>query len=1627
MPYSIVASKKTLEHLQGADPWAHYDPWRKDGPPAPASNASTTPSSSNSSVQQVTQAQIAALEANFDKKLQMNARPTDGDASMDPTGMEGRIAQLEHQFQQVQAMQIGTDARVGQLQTQIDQQSKQLGDRIEEKLTEQMDRIEQLLCKRAPGPVIGNMNPTGLMGKATEIAALPTGVYAFQESHLTVQGLRRFKQELAWCQSGYRICHGYPAPPKNDSVRTIGGRHTGTGVLSAFPCRAIDHHWTKEQFQSGRCQASAVFLQGRWLTMGTVYGYSERSHCLDVQQQTGSLLDGLSSRIVDGSHGLRFISGDWNQERHNVPQAEQWEAKGWMEAQAFAQWRWSTPAVATCRKTTVKDYVFLSPEVLPYVQDVQLDWTVFPDHAVIQVHLSDVGRPPLVPMWRKPAQIDWPDKPKQMPWETNIAPCEDTDMWYRQIWHDMETYASELNAAQGKPPLTVSQTGRGSTTAVKWTQEQTAPIKSNRHVDIQSALSTSSMQYSRWTKQVRRLQHYARCAAAPCSSTVAEHRACLWRKIRYATGFRGGFQVWWAHLPKQFYHTPLVLPHTPPDGEVAFAIFTEFTMHYKALETSLVHAKTMHAAQRRNQDPLQIYRDLQKERAEPVQTVVLEENYPVISKQHMEGDQMLLHLEKLIPAGIQSFAINDIATAVEVVDDQTLRVPQQVGEACHTGIQVHTIEADATKVLQAFEKEWAPRWLKAGHEEPEQWEAIVGFMQHAMSPRQAQFPPITPVVFLKAVAAKRKYAAIGPDGVSRRDILHMPANTLASLVELLHRIELGAKWPTQATTGIVAALAKTAGAKTDMEFYQSTPMPAPPDEHYPKVPLAKIAQHLGIPDQVMIPWNNALLSMTRRFQVRGAVGNALSSNRGYPEGCGLSVVIMVVANITAELWLYYRFPSIRLWSFVDNIEATAATAEEAINALSALGDFCALMDLSIDPCKTYAWSTTASGRKAILDSQFHKKLYARDLGGHMCYSKLRTNATVQDKIKEFSPFWFRLARSQAPFRQKERALYVCAWPNVFYGISTVTLGANHFQRLRSQCTRALNTNQTGANPDLQLSCICNPLADPELYSLLATVQAFRNHADLDLAQYALEHLASGGSASQGPCTSFLSAIHKVAWHWKSADMCIDQDGIPIHVMFCPKIELRQRLIQAWQQRVLATTEEIRTTMKGMSQADVQLTQKCFRSLPEDHQGLMRCALNGTQYTNDALSHAGVVDTADCRFCGHRDSLFHRTWECLFFQHLRDSMPELPKSDAITMCTACHGWLPRAPQLTELTATFLEVPDQTAKFDNVQISCELRFIDLFLDGSCLPPSDPTTRIASWAVVIWDGNRFQHLASGVVSGWRQTSLRGELTAAISALKFCTGQTRPCRLWFDNENVQVTLQQWINGFEVPWQHKQDSDLWFQLDSQFRHAKDILSAANKVQAHACPMHQDTAIDEWAASSVVAPATIPKQIQASHAEPVDAGISLLATKNVEDLPKQLQVDETAYVLEWIRTLVEEEHGVTWVSYHQLLVDYQIQTGRLGPFTNGRKWVAREVDNVYCYPQQVQWMGRFMQNLAKAAGQGLTTDQRRPSSLVLPFWTGCIRVAMDQSRLTEVDSHFKSRFLSEQPPPLSEQLLPMKG
>ena len=318
----------------------------------------------------------------------------------------------------------------------------------------------------------------------------------------------------------------------------------------------------------------------------------------------------------------------------------------------------------------------------------------------------------MVPMWRKPAQINWPSNAAgKIPWEHHVTPNEDTDEWYRQIWHNVETYASALHSEKNQPSLTKSQTGRGCTTEVKWTKEQIAPIKPNRKGDIQSALTTSSLQYSRWTKQVRRLQHYTRCSNSTCSATIIEHRASLWSKILQAVGFTGSFQAWWATIPKVFHASPLVLPNTPPSFDVANAVFLEFCQHYNALETSLTYAKAAHAKQRRVNDPLQIYRDLQRERAEPVQTIVAVTDIPIQEVENIDEDHAKVTLGTPIPEGVHSFEVEGITTAVQIQDPTTVVMPAAAVPPCQQQVRVCKVEADVNAVLAAFEAEWAPKMV----------------------------------------------------------------------------------------------------------------------------------------------------------------------------------------------------------------------------------------------------------------------------------------------------------------------------------------------------------------------------------------------------------------------------------------------------------------------------------------------------------------------------------------------------------------------------------------------------------------------------------------------------------------------------------------------------------------------------------------------------------------------------------------------------------------------------------------------------------------------------------------------------------------------------------------------------
>ena len=626
-------------------------------------------------------------------------------------------------------------------------------------------------------------------------------------------------------------------------------------------------------------------------------------------------------------------------------------------------------------------------------------------------------------------------------------------------------------------------------------------------------------------------------------------------------------------------------------------------------------------------------------------------------------------------------------------------------------------------------------------------------------------------------------------------MIHMPDSILDQLLALFTEIEEGRPWPTQMLVGIVAALAKHPEARHTTEYRPITifslayrvwgsirsrqclelishiapytmmgNMPKKSAKHVwfhvqeaieyamhqgneisgavidivkcfnalPRRPLLAIANHVGIPLTVTGPWASALQAMTRRFTVRQAVGPALPSNNGLPQGDGVSVVGMALCNLALDAWVTHRFPRCQVWSYVDNIETLTSSSFQAVESLEALTQFCQVLHLQVDATKTYAWSNSAAGRKHLREVEIQCKLYARDLGGHINYSRLATNRTIQDKITLLKPFWIRLARSQAPVTQKEYALQTAAWSNLFFGIATVQLGDAHFVKLRTQATRGIGTAKHGANPMLQLSCISPTKCDPEFYCVFHTVMSFRQYHTPDMSYAVLNALANGDKTSPGPCNSLLHALHKLGWAWYGAGCCQDEAGEVFHLQDSPVQDLADRLHQAWHQRVFALMEQQRPTMRGIVNADCRLTRASYLALPAEQAGAVRCLLNGT---------SGVVDSDKCRYCQDPDSAIHRHWYCPAFNHIRDQFALGYLKDTAEPCLLAHGWLPKAPALPQLQRSLARLPDVS---DTHALPPEWQTppegLYLFTDGGCLHPAEPDQRVATWGFVIWTPQGF-----------------------------------------------------------------------------------------------------------------------------------------------------------------------------------------------------------------------------------------------------------------------------------------------
>ena len=447
------------------------------------------------------------------------------------------------------------------------------------------------------------------MGKARLCQELPQehAIWAISETHLSKEGINKFKQELRFGAPRFQFHAGFPTPLKAQGVSAIGGTHKGVGFLATCPGRSLPSPWNPVVWESSRVHTSVFKMGHQWVTLGVCYGFAYKANTVSVQAQTEELLIELTARVVDGAVGPRAILGDFNQEYGVLQQCKVWEELGWVELQQYAKQQWQRELTPTCKHTSCKDQVWISPELRQHLVGVEVDSSYFADHAVLWGRFQGMSSIPPTPVWPTPKPL-----PKckndlkhfiRLP-ELTFDPEED----YSSAIRAFENAIDCEQRAQQMPGLTPCQRGRAQRAEVQWITQEVAPQKCPRRGEFQAKFYGRHLAHTRMLRQVRRLQSLGKLlGSSKWTSDVISHRLELWEAIQAAPGFPRGFKHWCLAEFGLTYPTLFPWPGTVPSAQYVAVLSEALQATFRALENALINSRRTDAKRDRASNPALIF------------------------------------------------------------------------------------------------------------------------------------------------------------------------------------------------------------------------------------------------------------------------------------------------------------------------------------------------------------------------------------------------------------------------------------------------------------------------------------------------------------------------------------------------------------------------------------------------------------------------------------------------------------------------------------------------------------------------------------------------------------------------------------------------------------------------------------------------------------------------------------------------------------------------------------------------------------------------------------------------------------------------------------------------------------
>lgn len=1145
-------------------------------------------------------------------------------------------------------------------------------------------------------------------------------------------------------------------------------------------------------------------------------------------------------------------------------------------------------------------------------QSCALDDTVWGDHSTLTATFRG-GKANLVRFpWPQPVQIPWSKLPNRPLGRVHdFDGSSDCTATYQEFWMEVEQGAAEIASSSGVS-LPSKAFGRGRRVAPKVDCAQSGPVKSGRHGEFQPQFLDYSAMYAKWVKQLRRLQSYVRIAqVVGPSPTHVEHQVALWTSILRAPGFSSSFQSWWPNRTVQG-KGPCQIPSFPPISLVAVTILEVFLEEVRDLEKALKKHARYEARLRRGNDFASLFRQVRRE--PPSQVEVLHntvcgticnvdldtwaiefaepigwtEHHPFVH-QGLDFKPLVVTADKLWVDDVHRFAIGD-------------RV-----------VQNHP-QGSLQELFRAFEEQWTQRWGKHASLTSSHWQVILDFARCRLGQIQMPSLELTVPLVRAAIRSKKRNAARGLDGVTRDDLLALDSNQLQSAVNLFTFAQKTGCWPQQLLCGRVQSLAKCLDPHTVNDFRPVTIFSLlyrvwsslqskywlsalDPILHFgllgnrqgkraghlwrllieqlessyvdgtplhgivfdltkafntlPRIPVQGIATCVGIDFGVIKAWSGALANFRRFFHVRGSFSPGVLSTCGYPEGCGLSCLAMLLLDQCYHEWLRACEGSPLSLTYVDNWEVILHDHSKIDDAFRATMSFAESLDLTIDAQKTFFWSTCAFCRREFRRQGKKVSLANRDLGAHVVYGRQIANQTTLVRFQELDDFWRKLKAANGTHTQKLALVRQVAWPRAFHACSAVVVGKKHVGSLRTRVLQSLGLDKPGASPILQLACESFG-SDPGVHLIIDTLRDFRD-LGAGCEQVSRLHEVAQGSVfgSFGSVHEILcQRLHQLGWE-HVVDSTFQDDWGPFDIVAVNFADLCCRVSVAWR-KVVAQQVGHRESFASFQEVDCVVTGKDVCRRDSLAQGVLWRTLNGSQFCNQETFHWSADGSLSCVECGACDSAYHRYWVCPSTADLRAQLdsevvgviPDLP------VVASVHGWTLAPSTETAWAQYLLTLPPLTVPSTFPSVG---PVWDLFVDGSCFWPEHEAFRVAAWSVVVahplhLDPNpgACQVLQAQPVVGLSQTAYRAELTALVAALTFVAQSPRWVRIWSDCEAVVNKFHLLTSGKVSVKVNGKHSDLWLEVVRlveviDLKHIRVI-----KVPAHEDITTATTSFDEW-------------------------------------------------------------------------------------------------------------------------------------------------------------------------------------